>query len=96
MVHSVASILVVVAAVYLSVGAVFAAAFAVLGAGRVDPAARDATWGFRLLILPGSAALWPWLAARWLRRAPPPEPCDAHRRAARHADGRSVPPEGGG
>lgn len=83
MVHSVASILVVTAGIYLSIGLLFALAFVFLGAGRIDPAAARGTWGFRLLILPGSAALWPWLALRWLRRTPPPEPRDAHRRAAR-------------
>ena len=54
------------AAAYAAVGAVFAVAFAWRGAARLDPAARGATWGFRVVILPAAAALWPWLLVRWL------------------------------
>jgi len=74
---------VVVAGAYLGVGLVFAVAFVARGVDRVDPSARGAGWGFRLLIVPGSAALWPWLAARWARGAPPPTERNAHRDAAR-------------
>lgn len=52
---------------YLAAGVVFALAFAWRGAGAVDPAAKNATLGFRLLILPGSAALWPWMLVKWRR-----------------------------
>ena len=86
MVHRIADLLVVGLGLYLAVGLLFAIAFVLFGAGRLDPAARQGTWGFRLLILPGSAALWPWLALRWARRRAP-EPCDAHRLAARSAEG---------
>jgi hypothetical protein len=51
--------------VYLGVGLAFGVAFAIAGAGRVSPAARGTGWGFRVLIVPGAAALWPWLAWRW-------------------------------
>ncbi len=51
--------------VYAAVGVVFALAFAWAGAARLDPGARGAGWGFKLMILPGSAALWPYLALRW-------------------------------
>lgn len=53
--------------VYLAVGVVFAAAFVTAGVGRISPAARGSGWGFRLMILPGSAIFWPLLAARWAR-----------------------------
>jgi hypothetical protein len=66
--------------IYLALGVLFAVPFVMRGAARVDPAARGAGWGFRLLILPGVAALWPLLARRWLSGATsPPEPRDAHR-----------------
>lgn len=52
---------------YMAVGVLFAVAFAWRGAGVVDPAAKRAGLGFRLLILPGSAALWPWVLAKWGR-----------------------------
>jgi hypothetical protein len=72
------------AGVYLGLGAVFAVLFAWRGVERVDPAAAGGSLGFRLLILPGAAALWPLLLRRWasgVRR--PPEPGDPHRLAAR-------------
>lgn len=69
--------------IYLSVGLVFAIGFVCFGAGRVDPHAKAGTWGFRLFIIPGAAALWPLLLSRWVRGVhEPPEQCDAHRRAA--------------
>lgn len=47
--------------VYAALGAVFAVWFVIAGVGRISPAARGTGWGFRLLIWPGSAALWPLL-----------------------------------
>ena len=55
---------------YAFAGLVFAVAFALFGVQRVDPAAREAGAGFRLLILPGAAALWPLLLARWVGSRP--------------------------
>lgn len=55
--------------VYLAIGAVFALAFAWRGAAAIDPLARGAGLGFRLLVLPGAAALWPMLLGRWVRAA---------------------------
>ncbi len=65
--HPVATAFVVALEVYLGLGLLFALAFIRWGAPRLDPAAREAGWGFRLLILPASAALWPLLARRWWR-----------------------------
>jgi hypothetical protein len=68
---------------YATGGLLFALAFSAMGVARLDPAARGASWGFRVLILPGAAALWPLLLRRWLRgdRTPPLER-NAHRQAA--------------
>lgn len=55
--------------VYLGVGVVFAIAFVLRGVGRIDTAATGAPLGFRLLIIPGSAALWPLLLRRWIAAA---------------------------
>lgn len=52
---------------YAGLGALFALAFVLRGAARIDRNARGATWGFRALIFPGSAALWPWLLVRWIQ-----------------------------
>ena len=79
-----AEVLVTVLQVYVLLGVVFALAFAARGVRAVDPAAESgASWGFRLLILPGSVALWPWLAWRWLKRQGPPAERNAHRDAPR-------------
>ncbi len=69
---------------YAAVGCLFAVPFVLRGAAAIDPAARQGSWGFRLLILPGAAAFWPLLAWRWLRGVEePPEESNAHRCAAR-------------
>jgi hypothetical protein len=78
-----ASTAVLLAASYLAVGVGCAAWLALRGAGRLDPTAGHGTWGFRLLIVPGAALLWPVIAWRVARRGPaPPEAHDAHRDAA--------------
>lgn len=52
--------------IWLAIGLLVATPFVARGVDAVDPAARPAGWGFRLLILPGCAALWPWALARRL------------------------------
>lgn len=72
---------------YALVGVGFGLVFVTVGVARVDPAARGAGWGFRLLVFPGAAALWPLLAWRWLRgRATTPEEWTAHKDAAGKGD----------
>jgi hypothetical protein len=60
---------------YLLLGLLFALPFAFRWVNRLDPVAARGTLGFRLLILPGSALLWPLLLRRVLRgvTAPPIE-----------------------
>lgn len=57
------------AALYAAIGILFAILFAFRGAASIDPVARHATWGFRLLVVPGAALFWPWLLAKWRRAA---------------------------
>lgn len=79
----IAEIVVTAVGAYVAAGAVFAVAFVLWGVSRVDPVARDATPGFRLIILPGVIALWPLLAVRWIAgRHHPPLEHNAHRRQA--------------
>lgn len=73
------SLIIAAVGVYLAIGVVFALAFVTIGAPRIDHAARGSPWSFRLLILPGAAALWPWLLSRWARGAMPPAPADPRR-----------------
>lgn len=77
-----ASLTVTALTVYAVIGLVFAVVFVARGAGKVDPAAAGSPLGFKLLVLPGVAAVWPLLALRWLRGAPPPAERNAHRCAA--------------
>ena len=78
----VAAAVVLAAEIYFGIGLLFAILFVWRGAGAIDPAAREGTIGFRLLILPASALLWPLLLRRWVRRSPPPLERNAHRDAA--------------
>lgn len=79
-----ASIFIGALGLYLGGGLVFAVPFVLLGVNRLDPHARPGTWGFRLLILPGTVLLWPLLLRRWLSGAhEPPTERNAHRAAAR-------------
>jgi hypothetical protein len=78
-----AQVLTIVVGAYVATGVLFAVPFVLRGVNRIDPVAREGTWGFRLIIAPGVVALWPWLALRWLRGAGPPEERNAHRSAAR-------------
>jgi hypothetical protein len=50
---------------HFAAGIVFACVFHAVGITRVDPAARGAGLGFRLLVTPGVIGLWPVLLLRW-------------------------------
>ena len=52
---------------YVLCGLAVGIPFIAWGVARVDEAARGASLGFRLLILPGTVALWPWMVTRWMR-----------------------------
>jgi hypothetical protein len=54
-----------IVAVYALIGVLFAVPFVVFGVGQVDSAAIGAPIGFRLMILPGTIALWPIMARQW-------------------------------
>jgi hypothetical protein len=53
--------------IYLVIGLLFGAIFVFKGVGVVDPMAGCAPLVFRVMILPGSVALWPVLLGKWLR-----------------------------
>jgi hypothetical protein len=65
---------------YVAVGIFFAIPFVLRGVNRLDPHAANGTWGFRMLIIPGTVFLWPLLLRRWMsgERQPPTER-NAHR-----------------
>jgi membrane protein implicated in regulation of membrane protease activity len=61
----------IVLAVYLGVGVLFALAFVIRGAAAIDPVARTTPLHVRTILLPGSAVLWPMLLYKWIST---PEP----------------------
>jgi len=52
--------------VYAAIGILFAIVFVTIGVSRVDSVAKNSTIGFRLIVLPGAALLWPLLLKRWI------------------------------
>ena len=62
-----AEVFLAIVGAYAGLGIVFALAFAIWGAAAIDAAAKGSPLGFRLLIIPAAAALWPLLAIRWLQ-----------------------------
>ena len=80
MYERVATLLVGALYLYGIAGLVFAIAFVTTGVKRIDSQAIGSGVGFRVLIFPGSAALWPLLLRRWVSRTgEPPEERNPHR-----------------
>ena len=62
--HPFVALLLDALALYALIGVLAALAFASFGVTRVQPA--PVSLGARILILPGAAALWPYVLTRWL------------------------------
>ena len=60
---------------YLALGFLFACYFVTRAVGRIDPSAKNGSWGFRAMVFPGSIALWPLLLLRVVtgQQSPPVE-----------------------
>ncbi|GAB4032412.1 hypothetical protein [Spirosoma gilvum] len=52
---------------YVAIGVIFGVYFVGWGATRIDHEAKDINLTVRLLLLPGSGALWPLLLQKLLR-----------------------------
>jgi hypothetical protein len=63
----VAEVILLMALAYVLCGLAVAVPFVLSGVDRVDEAARGAPIAFRLLILPGTVALWPLVATKWIK-----------------------------
>ena len=63
--HPLVAFLLNALALYAAIGLATALAFVAFGVTRVQPA--SVSLGARILILPGAAALWPYVLLRWLR-----------------------------
>lgn len=69
--------------IYLACGLAFAIPFVLVGVKKIDPHAAHGSWGFRLLIIPGTMVFWPLLLRRRASGvSEPPEESSAHRRAS--------------
>jgi hypothetical protein len=64
---NIVTILLMVVAVYLAAGLVFAIPFVIKGVTKIDEGAYGSTWGFRMIIIPGTIVFWPLLLKRWLK-----------------------------
>jgi hypothetical protein len=53
-------------ALYAAAGLLTAVAFVTFGVGRVLPEPAPVTAGARILLIPGAAALWPYVLGRWI------------------------------
>ena len=73
MYERVATLLVDALYLYCAAGSFFAIAFVTSGVNRIDSQAIGSAIGFRVLIFPGAAALWPLLLRRWISGEPPAE-----------------------
>ena len=60
----VAQFIVALGQAWLTTGAIVGMAFLLFGIERLDSSARGA-YGFRPLLLPGLALLWPYVLLRW-------------------------------
>ena len=79
----IAAVFLIALGMYLVFGLAFAIPFVLVGVKRIDPHAAHGSWGFRLLIIPGTMALWPLLLQRWASDVKAPtEEGNAHRNFA--------------
>jgi hypothetical protein len=54
-------------ALYALPGIVTAVAFVIFGLSQVLPHSATVTVGARIILLPGAAALWPYVLIRWMK-----------------------------
>ena len=52
---------------YAAAGIVIAATFLAFGVTRVLPTRSSVTLGARIMLFPGTVALWPYVLIRWLK-----------------------------
>ena len=62
----VAEVTLLIALAYVLCGLAVGVPFVLRGVDRVDEAARGAPVAFRLLVLPGTVALWPLMVTKWV------------------------------
>jgi len=66
MTMTILNIILVIIAIHLACGFVFAIPFVIRGADKIDEGVHGTTWGFRVIILPASVIFWPLLLKKWM------------------------------
>ena len=61
------SIILIVLAVYLAIGFLFAIPFVIKGIHKVDEGSHEGSIGFRIIIIPGTMVFWPLLLKKWIK-----------------------------
>ena len=64
------NIILIITAIYLFCGFVFAIVFVTKGVAAVDEGANGASIGFRIIIIPGVIVFWPLLLKKWMNPQP--------------------------
>lgn len=62
---NIVTIILIVVVVYLAAGLIFAIPFVIKGVTKIDEGAHGSTWGFRMIIIPGTIVFWPLLLKKW-------------------------------
>ena len=60
-------IILLIIAIYLSLGLVFVIPFLAKGLTKVDKSAKGGTIGFKIIIIPGVIVFWPVLLRKWMK-----------------------------
>ncbi|MEO0476135.1 MAG: hypothetical protein AAF085_09240 [Planctomycetota bacterium] len=60
------SIILVIVGLYVMFGLLVGLAFVLRGVNRVDSAAQESPFVFRIVILPGCVGLWPVVLLKWI------------------------------
>ena len=61
------SIILIVVVAYLAAGVLFTVPFLLKGVTKIDEGAHGASWGFRVIIVPGTIVFWPVLLDKWVK-----------------------------
>jgi len=60
-------VLLSIAGIYLVAGFLFAIAFITKGVSKIDESAHGSSWGFKVIIIPGTIIFWPFLLSKWIK-----------------------------
>lgn len=64
---TVINIFLITLSIYFGVGVIFGVYFLIKGAIKIDPLLGHSKWSVRLLLFPGTIAMWPILVSKLLK-----------------------------